>query len=145
MKHSTEMFEGCMLCAWISSPMLGLRTGSSFFLFSGLLTDLISSLADGLRERKFQAIKEQLSKHTSLHSSPCTANTLHSHLSAIPFIPLFCSPPLSRGTSRWVLITTPGHAVCFHLPQGLSRSLHATVQTHQPCVWREMQRFGERQ
>lgn len=41
MKHSTEMFEGCVLCAWISSPMLGLRTGSSFFLFSGLLTDLI--------------------------------------------------------------------------------------------------------
>ena len=54
MKHSTEMFEGCVLCAWISSPMLGLRTGLSFFLlFSGLLTDLISSLTDGLRECKF--------------------------------------------------------------------------------------------
>lgn len=33
MKHSTEMFEGCVLCAWINSSMLGLRTGSSLFLF----------------------------------------------------------------------------------------------------------------
>lgn len=81
--------------------------------------------------------------HTSLHSSPCAANTLHSHLSAIPFIPLFCSLSLSRGTSRWVLIATPGHAVCFHLPQGLSHSLHATVQTHQLCVWRETEILGK--
>lgn len=31
----------------------GLEDRIIFFLFSGLLTDLISSLADGLRERKF--------------------------------------------------------------------------------------------
>lgn len=47
------MSEGCELCAWISSPMLGLRTGSSVFFVSGLLTDLISSLAHGVRECKF--------------------------------------------------------------------------------------------
>lgn len=62
MKRSTETPEGCVLCVWISSPMLGLRTGSSIFLFSGLLTDLISSLTDSVRQRKFEAIKDQLSK-----------------------------------------------------------------------------------